>query len=351
MTCVRTLQRKRKSSEFSDEFLSSDPESENEFFEVSGSSQLDISEILTNMETLLKKTRLLTRLRNLNNVDHGSLISEGYLPLLCDKFIVGIVSTKVISALRQYPAIFKISKDSVRFQEIINTVNTRSCALNHVMMELRDRGLFGNALRGWRSECYQIRNKFNDPTLFEVERAASPLLGVRKYGVQINGFVKHATKDTCLWFQQRALSKPTWAGLMDNFVGGGVTESLSVQETAIKEAAEEAGVDVNLASNLIPAGSISFLHRTERGIHPNTEFVFDLELPEDFVPRNTDGEVGGWTLVPVDLVPEVICSEKFKITSVPVVIDFLVRRGFLEADKDLIDLLNYPLEDFYHGRI
>ena len=80
-------------------------------------------------------------------------------------------------------------------------------------------------------------------------------------------------------------------GMMDNFVGGGITEGLGVKETAVKEAAEEAGIDSEFASKMVPAGSVSFLHRTERGIHPNTEFVFDLELPDHFVPRNTDGEV------------------------------------------------------------
>lgn len=255
--CVRTHQRKRKSSELSDDCFGSDAESENEL--VSDRSKTEISGILTN-----KKTELLTRLRSLNNVDIEYLKSDGYLPFVCDNVTVGIVSPMVISQLRQYNAFFKIRKDSVSFQEAINTAKTRSCAINHVMMELRDRGLFSNALLGWRSECYQIRNKFKDQPMFDVERAASPLLGVRKYGVQINGFVRHVTKGTCLWLQQRSLSKPTWSGLMDNFVGGGVTEGLSVEETAIKEAAEEAGVDANLALKLKPAVQSPFF--TERSV-------------------------------------------------------------------------------------
>ena len=36
--------------------------------------------------------------------------------------------------------------------------------------------------------------------------------------------------------QVRAPSKPTWPGLMDNFVGGGLAAGLSVKENAIKEA-------------------------------------------------------------------------------------------------------------------
>ena len=184
--------------------------------------------------------------------------------------------------------------------------------------------------------------------MFRIERAASPLFGVRKYGVQINGYVRHAVLGMCLWLQQRALTKPTWPGMMDNFVGGGVTEGLSVMETAVKEAGEEAGVEPSLAANLVPVGSVSFLHRTDRGIHPNTEFVFDLELPEDYVPVNTDGEVGGWTLVPVHHLLDIVTSDKFKITSAPVVIDFLTRWGYLEPDQQLLDLLHVPLDKMYN---
>jgi hypothetical protein len=36
---------------------------------------------------------------------------------------------------------------------------------------------------------------------------------------------------------------------------------------------------------------VSFFFESERGLFPNTEFVYDLELPLDFVPNNADGEV------------------------------------------------------------
>jgi len=41
----------------------------------------------------------------------------------------------------------------------------------------------------------------------------------------------------------------------------------------------------------------SFFYESERGLFPDTEFVFDLELPPDFVPRNQDNEVEKFELV------------------------------------------------------
>ena len=41
-----------------------------------------------------------------------------------------------------------------------------------------------------------------------------------------------------------------------------------------------------------------FFFESERGIFPQTEFVFDLELPKTFKPKNNDGEVDDFALVP-----------------------------------------------------
>ena len=79
--------------------------------------------------------------------------------------------------------------------------------------------------------------------------------------------------------------------LSDTFVGGGIGEGAGILETAIKEAGEEANVPESLAAKVKPAGSVSFLFKNERGICADTEYVFDLELPEEFVPSNNDGEV------------------------------------------------------------
>jgi hypothetical protein len=57
------------------------------------------------------------------------------------------------------------------------------------------------------------------------------------------------------------------------------------------------------------SGTISFLHQSDRGIHPQTEFVFDLELSEHFQPCNMDGEVSEWHLVPAKEVIDLLCSE------------------------------------------
>lgn len=134
-----------------------------------------------------------------------------------------------------------------------------------------------------------------------MDRSATCLFGIRNYGVEINGYVKHPQNGLCLWLQQRSPTKQTWPNKWDNMVSGGLSVGYGILETAIKEAEEEASIPLSLSKNLVSAGCVSFFFESERGLFPNTEFVFDLELPEDFVPNNADGEVNIFSLFFISL--------------------------------------------------
>lgn len=45
-----------------------------------------------------------------------------------------------------------------------------------------------------------------------MDRSATCLFGIRNYGVDINGYVRHPEKGLCLWFQKRSATKQTWPG-------------------------------------------------------------------------------------------------------------------------------------------
>lgn len=80
-------------------------------------------------------------------------------------------------------------------------------------------------------------------------------------------------------------------------------------------------------------GFCRFFFESERGLFPNTEFVFDLELPLDFIPENADGEVETFELLPAEQCLERLFSADFKTTSVPVALDFLIRHGKITAEN------------------
>lgn len=159
------------------------------------------------------------------------------------------------------------------------------------------------------------------------------LFGIRKYGVDINGYVMDPVKGLSIWLQKRSPNKQTWPAYWDSMVSGGLSVGYGINETAIKEAGEEAGIPNHLIAKLKSAGCVSFFFESERGLFPNTEFVYDLELPPDFVPNNSDGEVETFELLPVSDCLERILSPHFKTTSVPVALDFLIRHGYITAEN------------------
>ena len=61
---------------------------------------------------------------------------------------------------------------------------------------------------------------FHSQPLALVERAAAVHLGIKAYGVHVNGYVRGASGIE-LWVATRSRRKPTWPGKLDHIVAGG----------------------------------------------------------------------------------------------------------------------------------
>jgi 8-oxo-dGTP pyrophosphatase MutT (NUDIX family) len=110
----------------------------------------------------------------------------------------------------------------------------------------------------------------------------------------VNGIVG-ATR---MWLARRSAKKPIDPGMLDNLVGGGISVGFSVVDTLVKEAWEEAGIPAELARRATFGGKASVLREVPEGVQSETVHIYDLELPADFQPRNQDGEVSEFQLLP-----------------------------------------------------
>ncbi|KAJ2488740.1 hypothetical protein IWW37_004543 [Coemansia sp. RSA 2050] len=155
-------------------------------------------------------------------------------------------------------------------------------------------------------------------------RVASSNFGIRTYGVHISGFTRSATGELRMWAGRRSLSKPTWTGHLDQIAAGGIGDGVGAWECMVKECGEEAGIPPELARHGRFVGTIRFFARTEMGLQPETQLVFDLEPPSDFVPVPTDGEVESFLHLTLDETAERLRLGRFKPNCAA--IDALVRR-------------------------
>jgi len=169
-------------------------------------------------ESLVK---ILERINNLR-LDYNTKIK--HKQFICQGVQVGLVGERVLKVLAEYPEVFNITSTMVLFHVDLVTPQQRTKALDFVLRDLRGKGSV-DSLRGWREECYEISQSHGTQPLFRIERAAAPLFGIRKYGVQINGYMEDEMGNKQVWVQRRSITKPTYPGKLER-IGSQASASL-----------------------------------------------------------------------------------------------------------------------------
>ena len=184
----------------------------------------------------------------------------------------------------------------------------------------------------WRNETFDVMPRWGQQPLFRLDRGAVPFFGVRAYGVHVNGYRCDAGGYS-LWIGKRASNKQVAPGKLDNIVAGGIGNGHNAAATLAKEAEEEAGIGGGLIERAVPTGALTYCMETKTGIRDDVMFVYDLEVPADFQPTNSDGEISGFELMPLDDILERIrTTADFKFNVNLVILDFAVRHGVLRPD-------------------
>ena len=241
----------------------------------------------------------------------------------------GWVRPAFAARLADFDDVFVVSGDAVALASHLVSFDDRSAAVDEVLRAFAADGV----MPGWRGEMYPVCARFADPPVMQMERAAVPFFGVRSWGVHINGYVREGGAITHMWIARRARGKPTYPGMLDNFVAGGQPIGLGLRDNVIKECGEEAGVPPALAARAAPVGAISYRHEMPDGLKPDVQFVWDLELARDFTPQPVDGEIEAFHLWPVEkAMAATRDTTEFKFNCALVNIDFFVRHGFIPPD-------------------
>lgn len=258
-----------------------------------------------------------------------------FLPWRIADAQMGWVRRDVAKLLQGYPSVFSVSADNVDLMTHLQTFDQRSIALNEVARALSESGLFS----GWRNEQFPVSSSFHSPPLARLDRSAIPVFGVRAYGVHVNGYVRDGNS-LLLWVGRRAGNRPVDPGKLDHLVAGGLAIGLDPRETLFKEGQEEAGLPDDLLSKAHPVNAIRYRILRDGWLRNDTIFVYDLELPPDFVPTNRDGEIAAFELMPLDKVEAILAEgDAFKFNVALVVIDFMIRHGHLRPERpDYVEL-------------
>jgi 8-oxo-dGTP pyrophosphatase MutT (NUDIX family) len=234
--------------------------------------------------------------------------------------------------------------DHVNKRVDLNPAGSTPSDLNKIiaqtLLKAKQDGVF-RVLQGWRNELYPVLRSSREQEQVTMDRAGSPLFGIVTYGVHMTAYTKE-DNSIKIWVPRRARHKQTYGGMLDNTVAGGIAAGEEPFECLVREAAEEASLPEDLIRSAARAcGMISYFYlRDERAggetglFQPEVEFVFDLQVDSDIVPKPCDGEVEGFTLCTVDEIRIALAEGQFKPNCALVMLDFFIRHGFLTAENE-----------------
>src|SRR5438067_5905925 len=277
-------------------------------------------------------------IRACNNFDRSRVV-----PLVARGRRIGVLRHGRAAALARFDSVFAVEPDQVRLV-VEGDADTVSAAVDEIVEAL----VVEKSVPKWRNETFDVMPRWGEPPIFRLDRGAVPFFGVRAYGVHLNGY-RYIHGEMYLWVGRRAPDKRVAPNKLDNLVAGGIGNSYGIFETLIKESEEEGGIPESLVRHAVPVGAVTYCMETELGIRDDVLFAYDLELPAEFEPKNSDGEIVHFELMPAaDVVERVRATDDFKFNVNLVILDFALRHGLIPVEYpeylDIASGLHRPLD-------
>ena len=262
--------------------------------------------------------------------------SERFLPLNHEGARLGLLRRDNAEHLRRFPALFRVGTDEVTllasggFERV-------SALVDEAVETLVEEGVVPR----WRNEFFAIAPVWGAAPHFRLDRGAVPFFGGRAYGVHLNGWRRDGAR-LMMWVGTRAPDKKVAPGKLDNLVAGGISWEHGLEATLVKEADEEASIPPSLIARAVPVSAVTYRCETKLGLRDDVLFIYDLETPAEFAPKNNDGEIVDFTLMPVDdVVARVRAGDDFKFNVNLVIADFAVRHGIVKpTEPDYLDIVS-----------
>ncbi len=234
--------------------------------------------------------------------------------------IIGHLNPEFIPYLQE-----SLIKDPISYiafgHEALHIAAARPIELSISMTVLAERMRLGGFIPGWRNEEFSWLDQ-NGHEYFRLERSAFRTFGFRSMASHINGYTKAGN----IWLGRRSESKATDPGRLDNLAAGGISADETPWVNARRELWEEAGVPPKIAAQICPVGRIHMRRPIpSRGFHDEQLYIYDLELAENFIPTNHDGEVSGFIEISLAEAAARIMADEFTSDAAFVTADFILR--------------------------
>lgn len=264
---------------------------------------------------------------------------DHYLRLYFGDVPVGLIHRQAPKTLEKYGFYLVSHALGVQWRDASANCARNSEHLAQITANMRADGY----VTGWRDELFALSPSYYHAPQALIERAAMPIFGGCGYGVHINGLVRRKN-GLAMWLGQRAPNKPTEPNKWDQIAAGGLPYGISAFNNMQKECREEANIPESLSQTAQSVGMVSYCWQQNNGIRADVLFLYDLFLPADFEPQNTDGEVAHFICVPLEEIPEMLREGDVKTNSALVMLDCCIRHGIITPQMPEYETLCHGLQ-------
>jgi 8-oxo-dGTP pyrophosphatase MutT (NUDIX family) len=248
-----------------------------------------------------------------------------FLPIYFDG---GAMTRQCIGRLNPELSIFlqqSLAKDAIPYlkmhHDYLQIASARPDLVSASLTKLAERLEQAGFIPGWRNEPFAWVDHDNH-AYFQLERSAFRALGLRSTAIHVNGF----THSGYIWLSRRSENKFIDPGLLDNLAAGGIAADETPWVCAKRELWEEAGVPMAISEQINPVGRMHMCRPiAQLGFHDEQVYIYDLALPEQFVPTNHDGEVSGFIEISYSEAAARILADEFTVDAAFVTADFILR--------------------------
>ena len=271
----------------------------------------------------------LQRLKETNKYNESN-----FFKFYIDEQHIGYIKKKNLKIINKFSNFFIEKKKKIYLKREINNFQKRTNAINKVYNFLIKKKLISSK----HKEYFPVFKSFKSKPLLKVQRVIGPFFGIQFFGVHLNGYIKKRNK-YFMWIGKRS-KKGNFPNNYDQIAAGGLPYNISKEKNLIKEAYEEANISERLITNAKYKGTISYRAENKIGLSRHILFCYDLKTPNDFYPKNNDGEVLKFYLWPIDKILKIIkTSRRFKFDCALVIINYALKKKIINSTK-LNSLLN-----------
>lgn len=212
----------------------------------------------------------------------------------------------------------------------------RTALMNQTLRSEHEKGHV-DAPRRWSNESFPVYSADGEHVM-DMDGCGVDLFGIVNYAIHMLAYVK--TRDGLkFWVPRRSRTKMSYPGMLDNTVGGSLTSGERPIDCIVRECAEEASFPQDyIRENIKPCGTLSYQKsRTDDGrpgCQHQVQYLYEIELDEDIVPRPFDGEVEECTLKTLDEVRDALAHGEFKLDCAMTWMAYLIRHGVVNAENE-----------------